>query len=85
MLLHGYAPKLTIYENIYKGSWVVNKFEVECSLRKLLHNTSYFGNDESDVDAIIKKIVEALAAYGLDCTASDIEKGNVLIIAYCFK
>jgi len=85
ILLHGHAPKLTIYENLYKGNWVVNKFEIECSLRKLLNNTSYFGNDESDVDEIIKKLIKALAAYGIDCTPADIEKGNVLIIAYPFN
>lgn len=85
ILLHGYAPKLTIYEKLYNGNWEVYKFEVECSLRKLLNNTSYFGNDESGVDEIIKKLIGALAAYGLDCTPADIEKGNVLIIAYCFN
>lgn len=85
ILLHGYAPKLTIYENLYKGDWVVNKFEIEGSVRKLVHGTSYYGVSEVHVDAIIAAFIRTLASYGIDCTLEQIEQGNVQIVAYSFN
>lgn len=85
MLLHGYAPKLTVYENLYKGDWVINKIEVEGSVRKLIHETAYYCVSERHVDMIVAAFVKKLSLYGIDCTQEQIERGNVQIVAYPFN
>jgi hypothetical protein len=83
----GYHPKLTAHEYLVgaPGKWIVRKFEIEGSLPKIKNGTSYFNINQSDYEAIIEAIPKKLANFGLMCEPTDIERGNLQIIAYCYN
>lgn len=82
---YGYHPKITLYEFLFNHGWVVRRFEIEGSLPKMVWSSSYYGLDENDIDLIIDTIIDKLKTFGLDCSADDVEKGNVVIVAYGFN
>jgi hypothetical protein len=82
---YGYLPKLTLEEGFNYGRWQVRRFEVEGSLPKITNGSSYFMLFEKDNDRVIQALIDVLAKFGLHCSFTEIESGNVLIIAYCYN
>lgn len=76
---YGYMPNLTLSyaKSTYTTGWYLDWLKIQCSVPKLLFDSSYFMNDASDLDTFTQSLSEKLREIGIGIRPSQISKLSI--------